>query len=219
MPSRESPRDQSLRRAIGRVDRAIDDIRQARVGAGMSQRALAGRAGISRPRVSRIERKGEPDVPARLLARMAVAVGLDLAIRTYPGAGPTLDDAQRRLLARLRARLGAGWEWQYEVPLPVFDDPRAWDAVATCAATNIVVCIEAETRIEDVQAMLRRQRRKRLDGGASRVVLLVADTRHNREVVGAEPGELRAAFPIGSRHALAALTRGRDPGADALVVL
>lgn len=219
MASRESPHEQSIRKADGRVDRAIDDIRRSRIAAGMSQMALADLVKVSRPRVSRIERKLEPDVPARLLTRMAAYVGLDLAIRTYPGGDPALDAAQQRLLARLRDRLGPGWEWEFEVPLPLVEDPRAWDAVARCPCTGLVVFVEAETRIDDSQALLRRVHLKCRDGGATRVVLLVADTRHNRDVAWAGSGELRAAFPMDARHALSALAQGRDPGADALILL
>lgn len=218
MTSRESIQGRQIRKADGRIDRAIDDVRQARITAGMSQQTLADLVKVSRPRVSRIERMREPDVPARLLAHMAACVGLDLAIRTYPGGDPALDAAQRRLLARLRDRLGPDWAWEFEVPLPLLEDPRAWDAVATCAATGLRIHVEAETRVDDIQALLRRVSLKRRDGGATRVVLLVADTRHNRDVC-ASAGELRAAFPLDARHALSALAQGRDPGADALVLL
>jgi hypothetical protein len=59
---------------------------------------------------------------------------------------------------------------------------------------------------------------KQRDLGIARVILLVADTRHNRAVVLRVP-ELRRRFPVSTRACLAALDKGRDPGGDALVVL
>jgi len=52
----------------------------------------------------------------------------------------------------------------------------------------------------------------------ARAILLVADTRHNRQVINQVP-DLRHSFPIGTRHCLAALGRGDDPAGDCLVIL
>ena len=54
--------------------------------------------------------------------------------------------------------------------------------------------VEAETRLDDVQAAERRLRAKQRDLGATRAILLVADTRHNRTVVAQVP-QLRDAVP------------------------
>ena len=61
-------------------------------------------------------------------------------------------------------------------------------------------------------------RAKQRDLGAKRAILLVADTRHNREVIRQVP-DLRREFPISTRACLAALGRGEDPGGDCLVIL
>ena len=78
--------------------------------------------------------------------------------------------------------------------------------------------VEAETRIADIQALARRIRAKSRDLRLEKVVLLVADTRHNRQVISLHP-ELRASFPLTSRACLAALGAGRQQEADALVIL
>jgi hypothetical protein len=51
------------------------------------------------------------------------------------------------------------------------------------------------------------------------VLLLVADTRHNRLSVRAAETAIRTAFPIPARRALAALAAGRHPGGSAIVFL
>jgi hypothetical protein len=50
------------------------------------------------------------------------------------------------------------------------------------------------------------------------VILLFAETRHNRTVLRLHP-ELRERFPIGTREYLRALALASDPGGDCLVIL
>ena len=83
---------------------------------------------------------------------------------------------------------------------------------------RVDVLIEAETHLDDIQLVERRGAAKQRDLGATRLVLLVADTRHNKDVAKRHP-ELRERFPTSPRQALAALTRGDDPGGDALILL
>ncbi len=78
--------------------------------------------------------------------------------------------------------------------------------------------VEAETHLGDIQAIQRRAGAKQRDLGADRVILLVADTRHNRRVIEEHP-QLRERFPIDTRRCLARLARGEDPEGDCLVIL
>jgi hypothetical protein len=100
------------------------------------------------------------------------------------------------------------------VPLP--GDMRSADIVINGAALGAIV--EAETRLSDLQTTERRARVKQRDFGPEGLILLVADTRHNRRVLEAHP-ELRGRFPISTRACLLALRDGRDPGGDAIIVL
>jgi hypothetical protein len=84
--------------------------------------------------------------------------------------------------------------------------------------SSVDAMVEAETRLDDLQALERRVRIKQRDMGVRRVILLVADTRHNRAVLAAHPS-LVEDFPISTRACLAALRDGRDPGGDAIVLL
>ena len=219
MASRDGGDDRSARRARALVARAVGEIRQGRIGAGLSQATVAQRIGISRSRLSRIEQGMERRVPAELLIRAAASVGLDLAVRVYPGADLALDRAQRRLLRRLIERLGPAWTWRFEVPIPIAGDQRAFDAVGANRRTGLIIHVEAETRLEDVQAVLRRTSLKRRDASVDRLVLVIADTRHDRDIVRAAGQELAAMFPASRRQAMARLMAGRDPGADALFLV
>jgi hypothetical protein len=100
--------------------------------------------------------------------------------------------------------------------MPIPGDLRSADGVAATESFGAIV--EAETRLDDVQAAERRLRSKQRDLGLPRAILLVADTRHNRQVMNEVPG-LRHGFPIDTRRCLAALSRGDDPGGDCLVIL
>jgi hypothetical protein len=81
------------------------------------------------------------------------------------------------------------------------------------------VAVEAENRVRDVQDLERRISLKKRDSGATRVILLLRDTRWNRRVIALHGDRLRAAFPIPAADALAALAAGRDPGGDSVVLL
>ena len=66
--------------------------------------------------------------------------------------------------------------------------------------------------------LARLRQRVHPDLGVRRVILLVLDSSHNREVVRSTPW-LAERFPVGTRAALAALASDRDPGGDCLIFL
>jgi hypothetical protein len=84
---------------------------------------------------------------------------------------------------------------------------------------DAVVAVEAETPLRDVQALDRRLALKQRDGGIECLILLVADTRWNRELLGVHREDLRSRFPLDTRQVLLALRTGRAPGAGGIVVL
>jgi transcriptional regulator with XRE-family HTH domain len=193
------------------------ELRQARLGASLSQREVGRVIGMSHSQVSRIERGELTNATLAQVARLAVAVGLDLSVRLYPGADPVRDTAHVRLLERLRAELHPSLAWRTEVPLPIPGDLRAWDAVI--GARDWQIAVEAETRIADAQALQRRLSRKVRDGRVTHVILLVADTKRNRESAAAWGSGLGAMFPTRARVVLDALRNGTDPGGSGIVIL
>jgi hypothetical protein len=72
--------------------------------------------------------------------------------------------------------------------------------------------------LDDLQALERRLERKRRDGGADHVILLVADTRRNRRALASAPAAF-GGFSHDARAVLRALRRGEDPGRDAIVMV
>jgi hypothetical protein len=182
----------------------------------VSQSVVGRAAGVSHPVVSRIERGVAPNVPLRRLATLAAVVGLRLSIRAYPAGPPVRDAAQIALLGRLRSVLHRSLTWRTEVPIPIDGDLRAWDSSISGRAWTAYV--DAETRIRDAQALGRRTALKQRDTRTDRVILLVADTRSNREVLRALNGTL-IADSLPPRQIIDALARGQDPGGSGVILL
>ena len=196
--------------------RAGEELRRARLGAGLSQRVLGRVIGLSHSAVGRLERGELQRVTVDRIAIAGAALGLDLRIGLFPSGSPVRDAAHLALIERLHQRVNPSLRWRAEVPVPLPGDLRSADVVINGPAVDALV--EAETRLDDLQALERRVRIKQRDLRIRRVILLVADTRHNRSVLTAHR-ELAERFPITMRACLAALRAGRDPGGDSIVLL
>lgn len=151
------------------------------------------------------------------LARALAVVGFDLRLKAYPAGSPLRDIAHVQLLEAFRRRLGADVRWRTEVPLPNAGDRRSWDGLALVPPVRVGV--EAETRAHDSQELQRRLAGKRRDGAVDHVVLLLADTRHNRAFLRSVGDGFRADFPVAGRDALTALAHSQDPRGSAIVLL
>jgi transcriptional regulator with XRE-family HTH domain len=214
---RERKVDRGRRQARRALVATGDDLREARLRAGLTQKQVGASIGISHTQASRIERGLAVRVAYETLVLLGAVLGLDVPLRTYPSSEPIRDIAQLTLLARLRGLLGPGLRWRTEVPLSIPGDRRAWDAVIEAPDWRIPV--DAESRLRDVQAFARRMALKQRDDQSDVVVLLVADTRHNRHVLRLAGPDLVAAFPATGRAALAALAKAERPSGSAIVLL
>jgi len=109
-----------------------------------------------------------------LTAEIATVLGLQLSVGLHPDGEPVRDRGHLALLARLHGRLPPGLQWRTEVPVPLTGDRRSADAVITGVGFEILV--EAETHLDDIQALERAIAAKARDMGLERAMLLVADT-------------------------------------------
>ena len=184
MPDRERAADRGSRRARQDLVSVGVDIRSARLMAGKTLREVGRAAGMSYSQVGRLERALLPNVTIVQLAKVGSVVGLDVRLRTYPGPVQLRDAGQIALLDRLRRRLAPTLTMRTEVPIPVEGDLRAWDAViAAFEPAAEPLHAEAETRLYDAQAQLRRIALKARDTGVEAVLLVLADTPRNRAAV------------------------------------
>ena len=212
-------RERRLDRAERLIRRALmtigEELRESRIRAGLSQREVGRLVGLSHSHISRIESGLVRTARYDTLVRIGAVLGLDIPLRAYPNGDPVRDAAQLALIGRFRAVLPASVRWRAEVALGIPGDLRAWDGVISGPGWSMPV--EAETRIRDVQALLRKLALKQRDAGADQILLLLADTRHNRSVLRLYADEF-AAFPADRRAARAALASGRSPGTSCLLL-
>ena len=193
------------------------ELRDARMARGLRGADVARVANSSTSHVSRLETGVLANVSLADLARHGATVGLRLHARFYPAGGGLHDAAQLDLLRRLRTRIGGRWSWQLEAPLNIPGDMRAFDAILRNGEATIAV--EAITRLRDAQAQLRAAALKQRDGQVARLVVVLLGTNHNRAALASAADVLATTFPLGTRAILAALTRGRDPGDNGIVLL
>jgi transcriptional regulator with XRE-family HTH domain len=218
VPARSNPIHEADELARWQLRELGREVRIARLTSGRTQAAVARTMGTSKPRISLLERGMVRTVTFRQLARLAGAVGLKVYVRAYPLSRRPLDAPQLELFGRLRARADLSWRWETEVPMPLAGDLRAADARATLGSSCSIVC-ELWNRLADWQAQSRSALLKQRDLGATRLLVVLRDTRANRVALRlADPASM-ATFPVSPRTALRALASGRDPGGNAVVLL
>lgn len=217
MPTRTRLVGQGAERGRATVRKLAAELRSARMDRGLSQADVARAVGLSRSRESYIERDVAEGVDVVLWSRLLAAVGLELSAQIFPTLQPIRDEAHAALLARLHARLHRILRWRTEVPIPIPGDLRAWDAMIQGDAWRLA--IEAETQPNDLQALERRINLKQRDSGLEHVLLLLRDSRRNRDLVRAYAEQLAARFPVPGGRALELLAAGVSPGGSALILL
>jgi transcriptional regulator with XRE-family HTH domain len=216
--TRRRTTDDGRRRGREAADLVRRELRAGRLERNLSGAAVAAAIGLSSAQYSRLERGLTSQLSIETATVALAAVGLDLAVRVYPGGPPIRDIAHSSLLDRLRGRCHPSIRILTEVSLPIIGDPRAWDVVLLGADWRHKV--ELETRPRDYQALARRialKARDSDDGGGVSLVLL--DSRHNRDFVRIHAAALAATFAVPAAVAMAALRAGADPGAGSLILL
>ena len=194
-----------------------EEIRIARTNAGLGQRDAAEAAGMSHAQFGRIERAALSTLSLGQACRAGFAVGLRYTGRLYVEGDPVRDAAQLRLLERFVALLPALARVDREAPFAIPGDKRAWDALVTLDGRR--AGCEAETHLRDVQALERRMALKLRDGAADILILIVADTVHNRRVRDEHRHALRELLPLDGVQVRRSLRDARLPPASALILV
>ena len=217
MATTQRARDIGAERAQRAIVEFGRDARDARRLANLSQEQVGAAVSVSHSHISRIERGLVRNLSIDLAARVAAAVGLDLSLRTFPGGVRIRDVGQVRLLGRFRSIVAPTLAWRTEVTVGPSGDPRAWDG--TLAELGRLAGVEAVVHIHDWQALDRRISLRRRDSGIDLVILVLADTRHNRSVLLALGPDIAANVPEPGPRALADLRAARLPGASTIVLV
>lgn len=206
-----------------RFGRVIRVLRQRR---GWRQVDLAGRAGVSRSVVGRIERGEIGRIAWADILAVAEAVGarLELDLR-WQG-----ENVERLLDERHAATVDAivtllrrcGWETDVEVSFSMFGERGSIDVVARHPATGGLAVIEAKATIGNVNETvigldrkrrlapeIARQRGWRCDGVAR--FLVIADGSTSRQRVARHEATFGSAFPLRNRDCVAWLRNPAPP--------
>ena len=191
------------------------ELRGARIQSGLAQRTVATAVGVSASEISRRERGDAPSVTLAALTEHAAAVGLKLTVKMYPTGGGVRDEGQLRYTRRLLERVSDAFHAELEAVIPLAGDLRAVDLLLR--APGCAIAVEVITRFSDAQAQIRAARLKARDMGATRALVVVADTHANRRALDAARAVLAHSWDFDSRRVLRALGAGLAPERDAII--
>ena len=202
-------------------------LREGRVAARLTQRAVAQRVGTSQGTISALERGHGASSPLELWATVAAAVGRRLTVYLEATSGAELprdmEHLKRQRLVIETARLG-GWRPGFEVPVdPLAARSGSVDVLLTQPTTGETVLVEVWDWLADVgeavrssDAKLAAVRRRMGEGGAGasdessvQQLWVLRGTRRNRDLIAEFEVIFDARFPGSSAAWLRALTEER----------
>ena len=219
MAATERQFDRGTRLGERRLREMGEEFRNKRMELGLSQLRVATAARICRTTYSRIEGGKWRSLTMLTAARIGAVLGLDVTIRCYPGSEPIRDAAQAKRVLQLKAEVTAPLRARSEVGLPQrteWPERRRWDLLVTGHGER--TGFEFETRLYDAQAQQGRWNLKRRDDPVDHFVLVLADTRRNRQVLATYP-DLFADLPRLMPATLMASLRGGQHPPTGLVLL
>lgn len=184
----------------------------------VSQRSLARELGCSQTALVRLERLVNIDRLSIVdVAEIASLLGLELGAGLYPVGDPLRDRGHQALLRRFRTVVAPTIRVAAEVQLSNSGDRRSWDL--RLRITHQRVGVEAETRVRDVQWLVRRMRERETDGATDEVLLVLADTAVNRRLLPELLEALGPRFATPPRVILKSLRAGEPlPGSGVVLV-
>jgi transcriptional regulator with XRE-family HTH domain len=204
--------DRGTRLGERRLREVGEEFRNKRLELGLSQLRVANAARVSRSTYSRVERGKSPALTLVMAARVGAVLGLDVTIRAYPAGDPIRDAGHAKRIDHLRGHVGSPLRGRIEVPLPRRPDRpelRRWDLLVQGGGER--TGFELESRLYDAQAQLGRWNLKRRDDPVDHFVLVLADTRRNREVLELYPGLFADLPRLMPATLMATLRAGRHP--------
>lgn len=203
------------------VERSLNELREARITAGVGQSAVATALGMSQANYWRIEAGQVEAVTVERLAEMASVLGLELSMGLHPLGDPIRDKGQQALARRFESPLSPRWQVTSETLLPMPGDLRSWDKLLRLRdeTPRYVVGVDLETRIHDMQALVRRTRLRERDGQVDAILLVLSDSATNRRLVDELRTMLGPSYATSSRSLLGALRSGtRLAGSGVILV-
>ena len=191
------------------VGRTLSELIDRRAFLGVSQRTLAHELGWSQAHVWRVE-ANQVAVTVVGLSEMASVLGLELSIGVHEIGDPIRDKGQQAVSKRFDGLLSPLWRVTNETLLPLAGDRRSWDKLLRLsgATPRHLVGVDLETRIRDVQALVRRTRERERDGGVDEILLVLSDSATNRRMVTELREALGPEYSTSPRKLMKALREG-----------
>lgn len=217
MATREARTERGRRRGERLTAWLLDELRTARLNADVSQRELASALGWSQSEYFRFENRRTRATSIIDISAVASLLGLELSAGLHPVGQPIRDKGHQALIRRFLAQISEAFRVLAEVPLPIPGDRRAWDLLLRLPQQ--LIGVEAETRIRDMQRLVRHVHQRERDGGVDAIVLLLAATRTNRELVDELRIALGPAYATLPRALLASLRSGQLLPGSGVVLL
>lgn len=217
MATKETRTQRARRRGRALVGQATGALREARIAAGLSQAFVARQLGRTQQFVSLLEANQVPELSIQALSEWASIFGLEPSLPLRQIGSSLRDKGHQALIGRFLAIVSPTWRMRREMPFPNTGDPRSWDVLLRLAGQ--IVGVEAETRIRDIQALVRRMRERARDGGVDWIVLVLSDSVTNRQLVGQLRNALGSEFNSAPSDLMNALRTGKPlPGSGVILI-
>lgn len=182
---------------------------------------MARELGISQAQFWRLESGRVANISLVRLCEIASLLGYEAAVTLHPIGDPIRDKAQQALAKRFDALLAPDWSVLDEVPLPTPGDQRSWDKLLRLRSVSYrhTVGVDLESRIYDIQALVRRTRQRESDGGVDEILIALSDSATNRRMADDLRQSLGSAYASASGMLRRALRLGeRLPGSGVILV-
>lgn len=201
------------------AERYGQELRVARVQAGLTQAQLARIAAVSQQEVSNAE-LGNTEVSLAMRCQLAAAAGHELGLRLYPVASVPLRDSGQLGVATVIVQAAHPiWTPRLEVPVAP-GDLRAADILM--AHPLEIVEVEVERGFADFQGQVRSGQVKReviaeRESRPVRLVIAVPDTRAIRAALEPYAELIARALPVPSGRIWHAIRTGEPIGGDGIL--
>jgi transcriptional regulator with XRE-family HTH domain len=208
-----------IRRAEVRIG---DEVRRLRLDAGVSLRDLGSATGLDPSHLARIE-KATAHASFNALTSISVALGADVSLKFFAGAGPRIHDRfQAPMIEALLRALADRWLPRLEVPVPGPIRGVA-DIVLRDRDSPLRVVGEAQSEFRRMEQQLRWIAEKAdafatgpNEGPVSRL-LIVRSTEATRDIARRYAAILSIAYPARTADVVEALTSAKPWPGDGIV--
>lgn len=221
MATKETHLQRGRRRARTATERTLNELAESRRTLNLSQRTVAMELGINQSQYWRIEARKVEDLTVTRVFEIASVLGYEVALTLHPIGDPIRDAAQQSVSKRFDAILAPTWIVVDEALLPNPGDRRSWDKLLrlTGGAERHVVGVDLESRIYDIQALVRRTRERERDGGVDEILIVLSDSAHNRRLASSLAEALGPPYATPAVEIRKALRRGEPlPGSGVILI-